>query len=102
MPSAPIIFTKATTAVIGPRDAVDSKLDPTGTVDYECELGVVIGRGGRGIRAADALAHVFGYVIINDVTSRELQKRPQPMGHRQRHRYLLSDGAVARHRRRGG
>lgn len=75
VPSAPIIFTKATTAVVGPRDAVDSKLDPTGTVDYEGELGVVIGCGGRGIKAADALAHVFGYVIINDVTSRELQKR---------------------------
>ncbi|WP_127904134.1 fumarylacetoacetate hydrolase family protein [Solirhodobacter olei] len=75
VPEVPIIFTKATTSVVGPGDAVDSSLDPTASVDYEGELGVVIGKGGRGIAAADAFDHVFGYVILNDVTSRELQRR---------------------------
>jgi 2-keto-4-pentenoate hydratase/2-oxohepta-3-ene-1,7-dioic acid hydratase in catechol pathway len=75
VPDVPIIFTKAMTSVIGPGAAIDSALDPTGTVDYEAELGVVIGKGGRGIAAADAYAHVFGYVALNDVTSRELQRR---------------------------
>ena len=75
VPEVPIIFTKATTSVIGPGEAVDSSLDPTGSVDYEGELGVVIGRGGRGIPKAEAYDHVFGYLNINDVTSRELQRR---------------------------
>lgn len=75
VPEVPIIFTKATTSVVGPGDAVDSSLDPTASVDYEGELGVVVGKGGRGIAAAHAFDHVFGYVILNDVTSRELQRR---------------------------
>ena len=75
VPSVPIIFTKATTAVIGPGDAIDSSLDPTNSVDYEGELGVVIGKGGRGISKAEAYDHVFGYLNVNDVTARELQRR---------------------------
>ena len=75
VPSHPVVFTKATTSVCGPGDVVLGSLDPTATVDYEGELGVVIGT--RCFRAdkAEAMAHVFGYVIINDVTSRELQKQ---------------------------
>jgi len=72
-PQAPIVFTKAPSSVIGPGQPI---VYPTGVsekVDYEAEVGVVIGRGGRGIRAADAYRHVFGYVIINDVTARDLQ-----------------------------
>lgn len=74
-PEVPIIFTKATTAVIGPEESVLSALDPTGTLDYEGELAVVIGVGGRGITRAEALSHVFGYTIVNDVTARATQKR---------------------------
>jgi len=75
LPEHPIVFTKASTAVIGPGDAIPAYLDPTESVDYEGELAVVIGTGGRGIRASDAWDHVFGYTLVNDVTSRELQKR---------------------------
>ncbi|MFP3442264.1 fumarylacetoacetate hydrolase family protein, partial [Pantoea sp. SIMBA_133] len=52
-------------------------LDPkvSDAVDYEAELAVIIGKGGKGIRAEDALDHVWGYTIINDVTARDLQSR---------------------------
>ncbi|WP_114965690.1 fumarylacetoacetate hydrolase family protein [Alkalilacustris brevis] len=73
VPELPIVFTKAPTSVTGPGTVVDSRLDPTGTLDYEGELGVVIGRGGRGISRADAYDHVYGYVVINDITARETQ-----------------------------
>ena len=73
IPDLPIIFSKAATTVIGPGDAIPGSSDKTNSVDYEGELTVVIGRGGRGIKKADAYAHVFGYTIINDVTSRTLQ-----------------------------
>lgn len=75
VPSAPVIFTKATTSVIGPGEVVRASIDPTGSVDYEGELGVVIGRRCFGVPKSEAMAQVFGYVIVNDVTSRELQKR---------------------------
>jgi 2-keto-4-pentenoate hydratase/2-oxohepta-3-ene-1,7-dioic acid hydratase in catechol pathway len=75
LPEHPIVFTKAPTAVIGPGDAIPAFLDYTGTTDYEGELAVVIGPGGRGIRAENAWDHVYGFTIVNDVTSRELQKR---------------------------
>jgi len=77
LPAAPIFFTKATTTVIGPGEPIPASSDPTQSVDYEGELAVVIGPGGRGIAAADALRHVFGYTILNDVTSRRLQGRHQ-------------------------
>ncbi|MDX1484568.1 MAG: fumarylacetoacetate hydrolase family protein [Alphaproteobacteria bacterium] len=75
VPDLPIIFTKPSTSVIGPGDPVPSGLDPTRTTDYEGELAVVIGPGGRTIAAADAFDHVYGYTIINDVTAREIQRR---------------------------
>ena len=74
VPEAPVIFSKPPSAVIGPGEPIPSYLDPTNSVDYEGELTVVIGRGGRGIAKADALRHVFGYTIINDVTARTLQQ----------------------------
>jgi len=77
LPAAPIFFTKATTTVIGPGEPIPASNDPTQSVDYEGELAVVIGPGGRGIAAADALRHVYGYTILNDVTSRRLQGRHQ-------------------------
>jgi 2-keto-4-pentenoate hydratase/2-oxohepta-3-ene-1,7-dioic acid hydratase in catechol pathway len=75
IPTAPIIFTKAPETVIGPGQDI---LYPTGLsdqIDYEAELGVVIGKPGKGISKADALDHVFGYVILNDMTARDLQAK---------------------------
>lgn len=73
VPDLPIFFTKATSSVSGPGDAIPIDLDYTRSTDYEGELTVVIGEGGRGIRKADALKHVYGYTIINDATARTLQ-----------------------------
>ena len=75
IPSEPIIFTKAMTSLVGPNDAIDSSIDPTHSVDYEGELGVIISKTARRVAKADWKDYVFGYVIINDVTSRELQKK---------------------------
>jgi 2-keto-4-pentenoate hydratase/2-oxohepta-3-ene-1,7-dioic acid hydratase in catechol pathway len=75
VPEAPVVFSKPPTSVIGPGQPIPAHLDPTGSVDYEGELAVVIGRGGRGIGRAEALGHVFGYTIVNDVTARTLQHR---------------------------
>jgi 2-keto-4-pentenoate hydratase/2-oxohepta-3-ene-1,7-dioic acid hydratase in catechol pathway len=75
VPEAPVVFTKPPSAVIGPGETIPGHLDPTKSVDYEGELAVVIGKGGRGIAAVDALGHVFGYTIVNDVTSRQLQHK---------------------------
>jgi len=73
IPDLPIIFTKAPSSVIAPGHPIPASRDPTHSVDYEGELAVVIGRGGRGVSKATAFSHVFGYTIVNDVTSRTLQ-----------------------------
>ena len=75
IPEHPIIFTKASTTVIGPGAAIPGSADQTESVDYEVELAAVIGTGGRNIAKNDAYRHVFGYTIVNDVTSRRLQER---------------------------
>jgi 2-keto-4-pentenoate hydratase/2-oxohepta-3-ene-1,7-dioic acid hydratase in catechol pathway len=75
-PEHPVYFTKPATAVVGPGDDVVHHAI-TKELDYEVELGVVIGAAGRDIGRADALKHVFGYTVINDVTARDLQKRHQ-------------------------
>jgi 2-keto-4-pentenoate hydratase/2-oxohepta-3-ene-1,7-dioic acid hydratase in catechol pathway len=75
-PDHPVYFTKPATAVAGPGDDVVHHAI-TKELDYEVELAAVIGTGGRDIVRADALKHVFGYTIINDVTARDLQKRHQ-------------------------
>ena len=74
----PIVFTKVPECVIGPRD--DVRLPEPAVsqqIDYEAELAVVIGRGGKNIARGDAMAHVFGYTIVNDVTARDVQMRHQ-------------------------
>lgn len=73
VPEAPIFFSKPPSTVIGPGVPIPAHLDPTASTDYEGELAVVIGRGGRAIGRAQAQAHVFGYTIVNDVTARALQ-----------------------------
>jgi 2-keto-4-pentenoate hydratase/2-oxohepta-3-ene-1,7-dioic acid hydratase in catechol pathway len=75
LPEHPIIFTKATTSLTGPFDDVEAHPGVTNELDYEAELGVIIGRGGRGISRADAFEHVWGYTIVDDVTARDLQRR---------------------------
>jgi 2-keto-4-pentenoate hydratase/2-oxohepta-3-ene-1,7-dioic acid hydratase in catechol pathway len=75
VPPFPVVFSKPHTAIIAQGEPILGDLDPTGGLDYEGELAVVIGQGGRGIAKADALKHVFGYTIVNDVTARHLQKR---------------------------
>ena len=77
IPEKPIFFTKATSSVIGPNEPIPAWLDPTGSTDYEGELAVIIGKGGRGIMHEDAMQHVYGYTILNDVTSRRLQREHQ-------------------------
>jgi 2-keto-4-pentenoate hydratase/2-oxohepta-3-ene-1,7-dioic acid hydratase in catechol pathway len=72
LPERPIMFSKATTAVTGPGALVDP--GPTTELDYEGELTVIIGKGGRGISREDAYRHVWGYTIINDVTARDVQR----------------------------
>jgi 2-keto-4-pentenoate hydratase/2-oxohepta-3-ene-1,7-dioic acid hydratase in catechol pathway len=75
VPEAPVVFSKPPTSVIGPHEPIPSFLDASNSTDYEGEIAVVIGRGGRGISEADAYAHVFGYTIVNDVTARTLQHK---------------------------
>ena len=73
LPQAPIYFTKATSAVIGPDEAIICDPSLTKELDWEVELGVVIGLGGRRIPESGALKHVFGYTVIHDVSARDLQ-----------------------------
>jgi 2-keto-4-pentenoate hydratase/2-oxohepta-3-ene-1,7-dioic acid hydratase in catechol pathway len=75
LPEVPVFFTKAPTTVNGPFDEIPRHAAVTAQVDWEAELGVIIGRAGRNIAAADALSHIFGYTVINDVTGRDLQQR---------------------------
>lgn len=73
-PARPVVFTKATTTVIGPQDAIPAHGSLTQALDYEAELGIIIGVPGRRISRSEALDHIFGYTIINDVTARDLQR----------------------------
>ena len=73
IPDIPVIFTKTPTTVNGPFDDIPVDRAATNQVDWEVELGVIIGTPGKNIRAADALAHVFGYTVINDISARDVQ-----------------------------
>lgn len=75
IPEVPVIFTKWPNSVIGPGEPIPTGNDYTNTTDYEGELTVVIGEGGRHISKKDAYRHVYGYTIINDVSARTLQNR---------------------------
>jgi len=75
VPSDPIFFSKVPESVIATGDIVRIPGDLSVAIDYETELTVVIGKGGRQISAASALDHVWGYTIINDVTARDIQGR---------------------------
>jgi 2-keto-4-pentenoate hydratase/2-oxohepta-3-ene-1,7-dioic acid hydratase in catechol pathway len=75
VPKEPIIFSKVPETVVPDRAKVliDGKV--SAAIDYEAELAVIIGKGGRGISKEKALDHVWGYTIVNDVTARDLQGR---------------------------
>lgn len=73
IPKAPIVFTKAPETVIGDRATVQIPHGLSTAIDYEAELGVIIGKAGKAISRAQAPDHVWGYTIINDVTARDLQ-----------------------------
>ena len=72
IPDEPIIFNKWTSAIVGPNDTIEIPRHSTKT-DWEVELGVVIGQGGRYIEESQAMQHVAGYCVINDVSEREFQ-----------------------------
>ncbi|MCU1325875.1 MAG: putative 2-hydroxyhepta-2,4-diene,7-dioate isomerase, partial [Bryobacterales bacterium] len=72
VPSEPVLFTKATSCIVGPNDPVVIPQN-SGKTDWEVELGVVIGSTARYVEEADALKHVAGYVLINDVSERHFQ-----------------------------
>ncbi len=74
VPQHPIIFTKPSSSIAAPYDDIPLWPGLDEAVDYEAELAVVIGRGGRFIPPEQAMAHVFGYTILNDVTARDLQR----------------------------
>lgn len=71
----PVFFTKPPTSVVPPDGDVLIFPDVSTSIDYEVELAVVIGKAGRNIAKADAMDHVFGYTILNDVTARDVQRR---------------------------
>ena len=78
VPEIPVFFTKASTSAGGPYDPIPWDTSATSQVDYEAELGVIVGIGGKNIKRGAALDHVFGYTVINDVSARDLQ-----FGHKQ-------------------
>lgn len=71
-PDAPLIFCKTPNAVNGPYDDIRMPTS-SGSIDWEVELAVVVGRRGRGIRRGEALAHIAGFLVLNDVSGREAQ-----------------------------
>ena len=75
LPKYPVFFSKAVTAVTGPFDNVPFDASISTSLDWEVELGLVLGTGGKNISEADAMKHVFGYTVINDVSWRDLQRR---------------------------
>ena len=77
LPPHPVFFSKAATSICADGD--DIPLDPrvTEALDYEVELAFIIGQGGKNIARGQAMAHVFGYTIVNDISARDLQNRHQ-------------------------
>ena len=74
-PEYPVIFTKAPTTVNSPYGNIIIDPQVSVEIDWEAELAVIIGNGGKNISEEDAMSHVFGYSVLNDVTARDLQSR---------------------------
>ncbi len=75
LPQHPVFFSKASTAVNGPFDNVPFDAAVSTSLDWEVELGLVIGPGGKNIPEPDAMRHIWGYTVVNDVSWRDLQRR---------------------------
>lgn len=73
VPTEPVLFSKFTTSICGPYDQLSWPAGVTREVDYEVELGVVIGKRARDVEEAAALEYVMGYTVVNDVSARDLQ-----------------------------
>jgi 2-keto-4-pentenoate hydratase/2-oxohepta-3-ene-1,7-dioic acid hydratase in catechol pathway len=72
-PKPPTVFTKAITTIAGPHAAIPIDPAVSDEIDWEVELGLVIGKRGANISRADALDHVFGYLVVNDLSARDIQ-----------------------------
>jgi 2-keto-4-pentenoate hydratase/2-oxohepta-3-ene-1,7-dioic acid hydratase in catechol pathway len=77
LPQRPVLFSKPATAVVGPEEPIQHNGDLTQQLDWECELAVIIGRTAKRVRAEDALSHVFGYSIMNDISARDQRRSGQ-------------------------
>lgn len=73
LPKSPLVFTKFSSSVTGPSDPIELPAGLSKEVDYEVELGVVIGRTAKNVGIENALEYVFGYTVVNDVSARDLQ-----------------------------
>lgn len=73
-PKHPVFFTKSVHTLNGPYGTIPYDPSVSTEIDWECELAIIIGKGGRNITEANALDHVFGYTIINDTTARDIQR----------------------------
>jgi 2-keto-4-pentenoate hydratase/2-oxohepta-3-ene-1,7-dioic acid hydratase in catechol pathway/pimeloyl-ACP methyl ester carboxylesterase len=74
LPEFPVVFSKPAATIIASGDGVDPHTDITSALDYEGEIGVIIGRRAHRVSAAEALDYVWGYTLINDMTARDLQR----------------------------
>jgi 2-keto-4-pentenoate hydratase/2-oxohepta-3-ene-1,7-dioic acid hydratase in catechol pathway len=77
LPTRPVLFSKPATAVVGPGEPIQHNGDMTAQLDWECELAVVIGRTAKRVSVEDALGHVFGYSIVNDISARDQRRSGQ-------------------------
>lgn len=75
LPKWPVFFSKVPTTVTGPYDNIPFHAHVSTSLDWEVELGVIIGTTGKDIKEADAMKHVWGYTVINDVSWRDIQRR---------------------------
>jgi 2-keto-4-pentenoate hydratase/2-oxohepta-3-ene-1,7-dioic acid hydratase in catechol pathway len=76
VPTEPVMFSKYSTSVAGPFEDIPWYTECCNDMDYEAELGVVIGAPASRVSEADALSHVYGYTVVNDVSARDLQLKP--------------------------
>ncbi|MEV6902795.1 fumarylacetoacetate hydrolase family protein [Amycolatopsis sp. NPDC051372] len=77
LPQRPVLFSKPATAVVGPGEPIRHNGDLTAQLDWECELAVVIGKTAKGVSKEDAMDHVFGYSIVNDISARDQRRSGQ-------------------------
>jgi len=74
-PAYPAVFTKAVTSVIGPYDDIPYDGDVSVEIDWESELAIVVGRTGKQIKREHAFDYIFGYMVLNDISARDIQRR---------------------------